>query len=93
VLLLSNFNHLIMKTKLHLLAFVISASLVNIAANAQTTLAAGDISTIWNQADTPDDFAFITYIDLAEGKVFILPTVVQLLWLTDLECQHVLKVL
>lgn len=56
-----------MKTKLLLLTFSVSALLFSVKTNAQTTLAAGDIGVLWNQADTPDNFAFVTYVDLAEG--------------------------
>ena len=56
-----------MKTKLLSLAFITSAFFFGMNVNAQTTLVPGDIAVIWNQADTPDDFAFVTFVDLAAG--------------------------
>ena len=34
---------------------------------SQTTLEPGDIAVLWYQADTPDNFAFVTFVDLAAG--------------------------
>ena len=57
-----------MKTQLRLLVVFTTALLCSMTSSyAQTTLVAGDIGVLWNQADTPDDFAFVTYVDLAEG--------------------------
>lgn len=38
---------------------------------AQTTLVAGDIAIIHNQTDTPDDFAFVTFVDLLPGTEIV----------------------
>lgn len=38
---------------------------------AQTTLIAGDIAIIHNQTDTPDDFAFVTFVDLQAGTEIV----------------------
>ncbi len=35
----------------------------------QTTLVPGDIGVFWAQTDTPDDFAFVTYVDLEASTV------------------------
>ncbi|MFD0860868.1 T9SS type A sorting domain-containing protein [Sungkyunkwania multivorans] len=35
----------------------------------QTVLSPGDIAIFWGQADTPDDFAFVTFVDLAPGTI------------------------
>ncbi|WP_299337400.1 T9SS type A sorting domain-containing protein [uncultured Psychroserpens sp.] len=56
-----------MKTKLLSLAFIVSAFMFNTNTNAQTTLAPGDIAVFWNQADTPDSFAFVTFVDIVAG--------------------------
>lgn len=56
-----------MKTKLLSLAFIVSAFMFNTNANAQTTLAPGDIAVIQNQSDTPDEFVFVTFVDIAAG--------------------------
>ena len=37
--------------------------------NAQTVLNAGDIAIFFAQADTPDDFAFVTFVDIDPGTV------------------------
>ncbi|MGB1308544.1 MAG: T9SS type A sorting domain-containing protein, partial [Oceanihabitans sp.] len=47
--------------------FALPLLLVTNKLNAQTTLAVGDIAIIQNQADTPDDFAFITFVDIDAG--------------------------
>ncbi|MCB0744078.1 MAG: T9SS type A sorting domain-containing protein [Ignavibacteriae bacterium] len=36
---------------------------------SQTSLNPGDIAVIMNQTDAPDDFAFVTFVDLAAGTV------------------------
>lgn len=45
--------------------------LLPLIALAQTNLQAGDIAIIHNQADTPDDFAFVTFVDLQPGTEII----------------------
>uniref|UniRef100_UPI003BB669F3 beta strand repeat-containing protein n=1 Tax=Ascidiimonas aurantiaca TaxID=1685432 RepID=UPI003BB669F3 len=37
--------------------------------HAQTALNAGDIAIIWAQGDTPDNFAFVTFVDMDAGTV------------------------
>lgn len=59
-----------MKKKLLLFIFLMSYVLSTELTYAQT-LAPGDISIFWYQADTPDKFAFTTFIDLAEGTQII----------------------
>ncbi|MFD2822835.1 T9SS type A sorting domain-containing protein [Lacinutrix iliipiscaria] len=58
-----------MKTKL--LSFICIAGLMLFSTKtlAQTTLAPGDIVVFWNQADTPDKFAFATFVNIAAGTV------------------------
>ena len=36
---------------------------------SQTSLTPGDIAILWNQTDTPDSFAFVTFVDMAAGTV------------------------
>ncbi|WP_435413077.1 T9SS type A sorting domain-containing protein [Psychroserpens mesophilus] len=50
--------------QLYIILFLISS-----LGFAQTSLNAGDISIFWNQTDIPDDFAFVTYVDLESGTV------------------------
>lgn len=54
------------KKYLLILAFCITFSFNN-TTKAQTSLVAGDIAVLWNQSDTPDKFAFVTFVDLAAG--------------------------
>ncbi len=56
-----------MRLKLHYLLTLSIISLLSIKTVAQTTLAVGDIAIFFNQADTPDDFAFVTFVDIAAG--------------------------
>lgn len=56
-----------MKTKLLLLSFCVSIMMYSTSINAQTTLVPGDLAVLQNQADTPDDFAFVTFVDIAAG--------------------------
>ncbi|MBR9913319.1 MAG: T9SS type A sorting domain-containing protein [Algicola sp.] len=56
-----------MKTKLLLLPFLMSCALGMQRTQAQTTLVPGDIAILWYQADTPDSFAFTTFVDLEGG--------------------------
>jgi len=58
-----------MKTKLLSLLCVVTAMFFSNNTNAQTTLVAGDIAVLWNQADTPDGFAFVTFVNLDPGTV------------------------
>jgi hypothetical protein len=60
-----------MKKKLLLLTFMMTFMLSIQQTQAQTTLAPGDIAIFWYQADTPDKFAFTTFVDLAPGTVII----------------------
>lgn len=60
-----------MKTKLLLLTFLMSFMLSIQQTQAQTTLAPGDIAILWYQADTPDSFAFTTFVDLEGGTEII----------------------
>lgn len=48
------------------LLFCIAFSVCN-TLKAQTALAPGDIAVFNNQADTPDKFSFVTFVDLAAG--------------------------
>ncbi len=56
-----------MKTKLLFILVALPIFLTTNAAFSQTTLVAGDIAIFQNQADTPDDFAFVTFVDIAAG--------------------------
>ncbi|WP_052467073.1 T9SS type A sorting domain-containing protein [Psychroserpens damuponensis] len=56
-----------MKTKLLFTICLMSVMLSIQQAQAQTILAPGDIAIIWYQADTPDSFAFTTFVDLEAG--------------------------
>ena len=56
-----------MTIKLLSIVFIAIAFFFISSTSAQTTLAPGDVGVIWNQADTPDNFAFVTYVDLAAG--------------------------
>jgi len=58
-----------MKTKLLFLLSIAGALLFSNNTTAQTTIAPGDIAVFWNQADTPDGFAFVTFVDLEPGTV------------------------
>ncbi|OUR98295.1 hypothetical protein A9Q86_14690 [Flavobacteriales bacterium 33_180_T64] len=60
-----------MKTKLLLLTFFMSFGLIIPKTQAQTTLVPGDIAILWYQADTPDMFAFTTFVDLETGTEII----------------------
>ncbi|MCK8479264.1 T9SS type A sorting domain-containing protein [Psychroserpens algicola] len=60
-----------MKTKLLLLTFLMSSILSIQHTQAQTVLLPGDIAIIWYQADTPDSFAFATFVDLDAGTEII----------------------
>lgn len=55
-----------MKTKLLLFTFLIGFALSIQQTKAQT-LVPGDIVIFWIQADTPDAFAFTTFVELNEG--------------------------
>lgn len=57
-----------MKTKLLYLLFAGALFFGNVTI-AQTALSPGDIVVFWNQTDTPDDFAFVTFVDLEPGTV------------------------
>lgn len=48
--------------KLYFLFFIVSAF-----CSAQTTLVPGDIAVFQNQADAPDDFAFVTFVNIDAG--------------------------
>ena len=63
------FKYAIMKTKLLFFLSIAGALLFSNTTNAQTVLAPGDIVVFWNQADTPDGFAFVTFVDLDPGTV------------------------
>jgi len=56
-----------MKTKLLSLLFILPILLISKTVSGQTVLAAGDIAVFQNQADAPDDFAFVTFVDIAAG--------------------------
>lgn len=56
-----------MKIKLLSILVAIPLFLITNSAFGQTTLAVGDIAIFHNQADTPDDFAFVTFVDIAAG--------------------------
>ncbi|SDR83605.1 Por secretion system C-terminal sorting domain-containing protein [Formosa sp. Hel1_31_208] len=56
-----------MKTKLLLLSFCASIMMYSNSTKAQTVLAPGDIAVFWYQADTPDSFAFTTFVDIMPG--------------------------
>lgn len=56
-----------MKTKLLSILVALPIFLITNNTFAQTTLAAGDIAIFQNQADAPDDFAFVTFVDIAAG--------------------------
>ena len=58
-----------MKTKLLYLLCTVTTLFFSNNSSAQTTLTAGDIAVIMNQADTPDGFAFVTFVDLDPGTV------------------------
>lgn len=53
-----------MKIKLLSILVAIPLFLITNSAFGQTNLVAGDIAIIHNQADTPDDFAFVTFVDI-----------------------------
>jgi hypothetical protein len=55
--------------KIKLLSFLVAIPmfLVTTVSFGQTTLAVGDIVIFQNQADTPDDFAFVTFVDIDAG--------------------------
>ncbi|MFC0603164.1 T9SS type A sorting domain-containing protein [Winogradskyella pulchriflava] len=59
-----------MKTKLLFFTFLMSFVL-NIQQTQAQTLAAGDIVVFWYQADTPDAFAFTTFVELNAGTEII----------------------
>ncbi|WP_296385575.1 T9SS type A sorting domain-containing protein [Winogradskyella sp.] len=59
-----------MKTKLLLFIFIMSFMLSIQQTQAQT-LSPGDISIFWYQADTPDKFAFTTFVELNAGTEII----------------------
>ncbi|MBC8757363.1 T9SS type A sorting domain-containing protein [Kordia sp. YSTF-M3] len=56
-----------MKIKLLTILVALPIFLTTNVTFGQTTLAAGDIAVFLNQADTPDDFAFVTFVDIAAG--------------------------
>lgn len=56
-----------MKIKLLSLLVSIPMLLITNIAVSQTTLSVGDIVIFQNQADTPDDFAFVTFVDIDAG--------------------------
>ena len=58
-----------MKTKLLFFLSIAGVLLFSNNTTAQTVLAPGDIVVFWNQADTPDQFAFVTFVDLDPGTV------------------------
>ena len=58
-----------MKTKLLFFLSIAGALLFSNGTKAQTVLAPGDIVVFWNQTDTPDGFAFVTFVDLDPGTV------------------------
>lgn len=53
-----------MKIKLLYILVALPVFLLTNITSAQTTLAAGDIAIFQNQADNPDDFAFVTFVDI-----------------------------
>lgn len=55
-----------------IMVFMTCALFFGTASNAQTALEAGGIGGLWNQVDTPDDFAFVTYVDLAQQEQTLL---------------------
>jgi hypothetical protein len=59
-----------MKTKLPYLS-VLFLLLFSWSSKAQTTLSPCDIAIMYAQADTPDAFAFVTFVDLAAGTTII----------------------
>lgn len=56
-----------MKIKLLSFLVIIPMFLLTSVSFGQTTLAVGDIVVFQNQADTPDDFAFVTFVDIDAG--------------------------
>jgi len=56
-----------MKTKLLSLLALLPILFLTTNTSAQTVLTPGDIAVIQNQADTPDDFAFVTFVNIAAG--------------------------
>lgn len=60
-----------MKSKLLLMPLIFSAFFSYMTVTSQTTLVPGDIAIVWYQADTPDTFAFTTFVDLQAGTEII----------------------
>ena len=60
-----------MKTKLLLFTFLSSLTIGMTSVQAQTVLAPGDIAIFWYQADTPDSFAFTTFVAIDPGTQII----------------------
>lgn len=58
-----------MKTKLLSIACLICAFSFTNFSYSQTALAAGDIAVILNRANAPDQFAFVTFVDLEANTV------------------------
>ena len=58
-----------MYTKFKKLILTLFTILINFGINSQTTLLPGDIAILKFQADTPDDFAFVTFVNLDAGTV------------------------
>jgi len=56
-----------MKTKLLYFIIAMPIMLFSIKTTAQTVLSPGDIAIFHNQADEPDDFAFVTFVDIDAG--------------------------
>ena len=56
-----------MKKLYFLLFLALPMFLITNQSHGQTTLAVGDIVVFQNQADTPDDFAFVTFVNIDAG--------------------------
>lgn len=56
-----------MKTKLLTILVVLPIFLLTTSGFAQTTLAVGDIAILELKGDDPDNFAFVTFVDIAAG--------------------------
>lgn len=60
-----------MKSKLLSLPLIFCTFLSYTTVTSKTTLASGDIAILWYQADTPDNFAFTTFVNLQAGTEII----------------------
>ena len=58
-----------MRSKLLSIICLIAALFYQSHTKAQTAMNAGDIVVFWVQTDSPDSFAFATFVDLAPGTV------------------------